>query len=182
MSCATATRVPGGESFGTKLARLVRLLTRPRPLVTRFTRLHALALRASGGRLRRSRLLAGGMPVLSITTIGRRSGEQRSTVIAYMRHGAAFVVTAANLGNEKPPAWYLNLLSDASAEVEVGGRRLPVRARVAAGDEADKLWADWLQLLPAAEDFQTIAGRRIPVVVLEPGAAAGPGGLGPSGD
>ena len=175
MSCATATRAHAGEvvgeSFRTRLARLVRLLTRPRPLVTRFTRLHALALRASGGRIRRSRLLAGGMPVLSITTTGRRSGEPRSTVIAYMQTGGGLVVTAANLGNEKAPAWYLNLLADPNAEVEVDGRRSPVRARVTADEEADALWAQWLELLPAAEDFQTIAGRRIPVVVLEPSSA-----------
>jgi len=175
MSCAMATRAhcgeTAGESFRTRLARLVRLLTRPRPLVTRFTRFHALALRASGGRIRRSRLLAGGMPVLSITTTGRRSGDPRSTVIAYMRTGGGLVVTAANLGNEKPPAWYLNLLADPNAEVEVDGRRSPVRARVTADEEADALWAQWLELLPAAEDFQTIAGRRIPVVVLEPSSA-----------
>jgi deazaflavin-dependent oxidoreductase (nitroreductase family) len=154
------------------LARLARLFTRPRALVTRFTRAHAWLLRRSGGRIRRSFLFAGGMPVLSITTTGRRSGEQRSTVIAYMRDGERFVVTAANLGQERPPAWFLNLTANPDAEIEVDGDRLAVRARRAEGQDAAALWKRWLELLPATEAFREISGRDIPVVVLEPGAPA----------
>lgn len=108
------------------------------------------------------------MPVLSITTTGRRSGMPRSTVIAYMRSGHRYVVTAANLGNERPPLWFTNLLSCPRAEIELEGRRLAVSARVAEGVQAAELWDRWLELLPGTEAFQTIAGRRIPVVVLEP--------------
>jgi deazaflavin-dependent oxidoreductase (nitroreductase family) len=160
---------PGPPScLQTGLARFARLFTRPRPLVTRFTRAHAWAVRKSGGRIRRSTLLAGGMPVMSITTTGRRSGEPRSTVIAYMRDGDRIVVTAANLGNERPPAWYFNLIADPRAEVELEGERTPVVARRAAGAEAVELWSRWLELLPGAAAFQAIAGREIPVLVLEP--------------
>lgn len=111
------------------------------------------------------------MPVLSITTTGRRTGDLRSTVVAYMRAGDDYVVTAANLGSPSPPSWFFNLTANPEAEIEVGGQRLSVRARRAAGQEADRLWTAWLELLPAANVFADIAGREIPVVVLEPQAA-----------
>jgi deazaflavin-dependent oxidoreductase (nitroreductase family) len=149
-------------------ARVARLATRVRPLQAGFTRLHARLLRLSRGRWRRSILLAGGQTVLALTTTGRRSGRRRSTPVAYFRDGETYVITAANLGDETPPNWFFNLLANPDAEVEVGGRRLPVRARRAEGEEASRLWAQWVRRLPAAEASRQISGREIPVVVLEP--------------
>jgi deazaflavin-dependent oxidoreductase (nitroreductase family) len=150
------------------MARMVRLLTRPRPIFTAFTRLHARVLRLSRGRIRRSVLLAGGQPVLSLTTTGRRSGQSRSTVVAYMRDGGAYVVTAVTLGSERDPAWFLNLDADPQAEIDVEGKRIAVVARRAMGSERQRLWDLWLERLPATEAFSEIAGREIPVLVLEP--------------
>ena len=165
------SRENGPEGPGcvqTSLARSARMLTRPRPLVTRFTRAHAWLLRRSRGRIRRSTVLAGGMPVLSITTSGRRTGKRHSTVVAYMRDEDRLVVTAANLGHERPPAWFLNLMALPNAEVELEGRRIQVIARRAKGHEAAELWRRWLELLPGADAFRAIADREIPIVVLEP--------------
>ena len=149
-------------------ARAVRVATRPRWLVTRLTRLHAAALRRSGGRIRHSRLFAGGQPVLSLTTTGRRSGQPRETIVAYLRDGDRYVVYAANLGAERDPAWCLNLDADASARVHVEGRHLRVTARRAHGDEATRLWDAYATRLPAVEHFRAIAGREIPIFVLTP--------------
>ena len=157
-----------GSRIGRLAARLVRLLTRPRPLVTRFTRLQAWVLRRSRGRIRRSLIFGGGQPVLSLTTTGRRSGRERSTMVAYMRVGADYVVTAANLGNERDPAWFLNLMAEPRARIVVKGRSIAVSARRAAGEEAERLWRLWVERLPAAQTFAGIAGREVPVVVLEP--------------
>jgi deazaflavin-dependent oxidoreductase (nitroreductase family) len=85
-----------------------------------------------------------------------------------MEVGDDYVVTAANLGSEVDPAWYLNLIADPHAEIDVDGRRVAVKARRASGEEAHRLWARWVQRLPAADTFRHIAGREIPVVVLEP--------------
>ena len=165
---AEAHSVPQPNCFATALARLLRLVTRARPLFTAFTRMHAWILRASGGRIRRSFLLAGGQPVLSLTTTGRRSGQSRSTVVAYMRDGDAYVVSAVTLGSERDPAWFLNLMANPGAEIDVEGRRIAVSARRAGGAERDRLWGLWLQRLPATKAFSEIAGREIPVLVLEP--------------
>jgi F420H(2)-dependent quinone reductase len=162
----TGERSPSARAL--RLARLARLVTRARPAQAAFTRLHAWLLRLSRGRWRRSALLAGGQTVLSLTTTGRRSGRRRSTPVAYFRDGDDLVITAANLGDEHPPAWFHNLMANPDAEVDVGGRRVPVKARRAEGEERARLWAEWVRQLPAAQAAQEISGREIPVVVLEP--------------
>jgi deazaflavin-dependent oxidoreductase (nitroreductase family) len=129
-------------------------------------------LRASRGRIRRSLLFAGGQPVLSLTTTGRRSGRSRSTTVAYMRDGESYVVTGVALGSERHPAWVLNLTANPAAEIEVGGKRIPVTARRARGAEEQRLWRRWVERLPATEAFREIAGREIPVMVLKPRATS----------
>ena len=152
----------------TWLARTIRLVTRIRPLQTRVSRAQAWVIERSRGRIRRSIVLGGGQPVLSLTTTGRRSGTRRSTTVAYMRDGEALVVTGVNLGNERAPAWALNLQADPAAEVVIDGARIAVRARRARGEERDRLWTAWVRRLPAAATFEQISGREIPVFVLEP--------------
>jgi deazaflavin-dependent oxidoreductase (nitroreductase family) len=149
-------------------ARLVRLVTRPRAITTRFTRLHAAVLRASRGRIRRSLVLGGGQPVLSLSTVGRRSGRRRSTVVAYLGDGGAFAVFGMNLGSEHDPAWSLNLEASPDAAVTVDGRRTAVTARRLSGSEGERLWRMYRQRLPAVERFRAIAGRDIPIWLLEP--------------
>ena len=151
-----------------RAARAVRALTRPRGLVTRLTRAHAAVLRHSGGRLRRSVLFAGGQPVLALTTTGRRTGVPRSTVVAYLEQGDAYAVFGVNLGSEHDPSWCLNLAAQPRATVEVAGRRVDVRARRAAGDEAERLWRAYAARTPPSEAFREISGREIPIFVLEP--------------
>ena len=111
------------------LARLVRFLTRFRRLQPKVGRLQAVVLRLSRGRIRRSRLFAGGQPVLVLTTTGRRSGARRSTTLAYLRHGPAYAVGALNLGSDRHPAWCLNLRADPHAWIYVGGEGRAVKAR-----------------------------------------------------
>jgi F420H(2)-dependent quinone reductase len=150
------------------VARFLRSFTRFRRLQPQVGRLHSLLLRASRGRLRRSRLLAGGQPVLALTTTGRRSGVRRTTTVAYLRHGDGYAVTALNLGSDHHPAWCLNLREHPHASVHVGGEDLTVRAREAQDDEADRLWQLYFDRLPAAADFHQLARREVPMFVLEP--------------
>jgi F420H(2)-dependent quinone reductase len=98
-------------------ARIRHRLTGLRRSSPATTRLHAALIRLSGGRIRRSFLFTGGMPVLVLTTTGRRSGQRRSTPVGYLKHGEAFAVLASNAGNDRSPAWWLNLQADPSAEV-----------------------------------------------------------------
>jgi deazaflavin-dependent oxidoreductase (nitroreductase family) len=149
-------------------AKLLRSLTRFRRVQPQVGRLHAALLRHSRGRIRRSRLLAGGQPVLALTTTGRRSGAQRSTTVAYLRHGAAYAVSALNLGSDRDPAWCLNLRSNPRAWIHVDGERKAVHAREATGEEADALWRAVIKRLPTTASFRELAQRDVPIFVLDP--------------
>ena len=150
------------------LARVIRFFSRFRRIQPQVGRVHAWLLRHSGGRLRRSLLLAGGQPVLALTTTGRRSGKRRSTVVAYLRHGDAYAVGGVNLGSNHDPAWCRNLLADPDAWIEVDGERMAVRARRAQGEEAEQLWAGFIERLPATRNSLALAQREVPMMVLEP--------------
>lgn len=165
---ATLSSMASAARFQRAGARLVRTVTRPRRIVTRLTRLHAAVLRRSGGRLRRSRVFAGGQPVLSLTTTGRRSGLQRTTIVAYLRDGNDYVVYGSNLGSDHDPAWCLNLAADPYGWIHVDGQHLSVRARRATGTEYERLWRAYAARLPAVEHFRAIAAREIPIFVLTP--------------
>lgn len=150
------------------LARLLRALTRFRRIQPQVGRLQAFVLRHSGGRLRRSRILAGGQPVLALSTTGRRSGRRRSTTLAYVRAGDAYAIGALNLGSDHHPSWCLNLRADPRAVIDVSGERLEVRAREASGEEAERLWAAFVRQLPATANSLKLARRDVPLFVLEP--------------
>lgn len=110
----------------------------------------------------------GIVPSLLLTTTGRLSGERREMPLFYGAAGDGFVVIGSKGGSATQPAWYLNLLAEPRAEVQVRERRIAVRARVAEGDERAALWARMVALYPMYEDYQARTPRRIPVVVLEP--------------
>jgi deazaflavin-dependent oxidoreductase (nitroreductase family) len=150
------------------LARIVRFFTRFRRLQPLVGRVHACLLRHSAGRLHRSLLLAGGQPVLALTTTGRRSGVRRTTVVAYLRDGDRYAIGAVNLGSDRTPAWCLNLLADPDAEIEVSGTRMCVRARRADAAEAQRLWEGFFEQLPAIRNSLALAKRDVPLMVLEP--------------
>jgi deazaflavin-dependent oxidoreductase (nitroreductase family) len=148
-------------------ARISNFFSRPRFIATRVTRLHAAILKASRGRVKRSRLLAGGQPVLALTTTGRKSGERRSTVIACMPDDENFVVIPSNAGQDRAPAWWLNLQADPRAEVDFQGEHVRVRARRASPEEEARLWPRVLQQYGGFEEYRRMTDRDIPVVILE---------------
>jgi deazaflavin-dependent oxidoreductase (nitroreductase family) len=131
-------------------------------------------VRLSRGRIKRSVLLAGGQPVLVLTTTGRRSGRPRSTVVAYIRHGRSYASAGLNLGSDRDPAWALNLRAQPRAQIEIGGRRIAVTAREAHGVEAEALWARFIERLPLIAASRELAQREAPMFVWDPeGAAVG---------
>lgn len=111
----------------------------------------------------------GLLPTLLLTTTGRRSGEPRSLPLIYGEVGESHVVIASKGGMPSHPVWYLNLVAKPECEIMVGARRIEARARVADGDERDRLWAQMAKIYPPYDEYQSRAGdRTIPVVVLDP--------------
>jgi len=109
-----------------------------------------------------------GGTVLILTTTGAKSGETRENPLAYTRTGDNYVVIASKGGAPTHPAWFHNLLAKPEVKVEVLGETIPVRARVAEGEEHQRLYDAQAAVMPGFADYQRKTTRKIPVVVLEP--------------
>ena len=109
-----------------------------------------------------------GAPLLLLTSTGAKSGERRTTPVMYLPDGERMVIFASKAGAPENPAWYHNLTANPSASVEVGTRTVDVHARMASGEERDRLYERQAKLYPQFEDYQQKTTRQIPVVVLEP--------------
>jgi deazaflavin-dependent oxidoreductase (nitroreductase family) len=121
-------------------------------------------------RLSRGRIggKVGRAPVLLLTTTGRKSGQERTAPVLYMRDGERLVVIGSNAGNLKPPAWALNLRATPDAVVEVRADKREVRARVAEGEERAELWRRMNEEYAGFDDYKAKTSRDIAVFVLEP--------------
>ena len=106
--------------------------------------------------------------LLLLTTIDTRSGQQRTTPLAYHRRGNRYIVIASNGGAARNPNWFRNLERDPNVTVEVGRETFPARANVLDASERDAVFAAIVAQAPAAGAFQAKAGRTIPVIELEP--------------
>jgi deazaflavin-dependent oxidoreductase (nitroreductase family) len=107
-------------------------------------------------------------PVLLLTTTGRKSGQRRTAPVVYLAAGEDLVVIGSNAGHSRTPAWSLNLKANPEAEVEVGRKRRPVRARVAAGEERDDLWRKHNEQYSGFDEYEARTDRDIALFVLEP--------------
>ncbi len=105
--------------------------------------------------------------VLLLITTGRRSGEERINALIFRPYGDAYTVVASRGGDDRPPAWFLNLRDEPAIEVQIKGDRFPVRARVATPEEKPTLWAEMVEAWPDYDAYQEKTDREIPVVVLE---------------
>jgi len=126
----------------------------------------------SGGRVGTQQPSANKIGTLFLTTTGRRSGTKRTVPVFFIRDGASFVVVASNAGDDRDPAWYLNLRAqpDAQAKVEPAGV-ISVRARDATDEERARLWPELVRLNPGYERYTRQTARRLPVVILEPASS-----------
>lgn len=108
-----------------------------------------------------------GRPLLLLTTKGAKSGEERTTPLVYSRDGDRLVIIASMGGAPKHPAWYLNLVANPDVTVEVGTEKFGAKARVANGEERERLYAQQAATMPAFNEYAQKTTRVIPVVVLE---------------
>ena len=111
----------------------------------------------------------GPLPTLLLTTTGRKSGESRALPLIYGEAGDSYVVIASKGGLPNHPIWYLNLEANPSCELMVGPKPVSARARVAEGEERERLWKQMAAMYPPYNEYQERAGERtIPVAVLDP--------------
>ena len=109
-----------------------------------------------------------GSPLLLLHHRGAKSGRSYVNPLVYRPDGDRYVVFASKAGAPTNPGWYHNLVAYPEVKLEVLGETIPARARVAEGEEHDRLYDAQAQMMPAFADYQKRTTRKIPVFILEP--------------
>jgi deazaflavin-dependent oxidoreductase (nitroreductase family) len=117
-------------------------------------------------RLRKGRLHFQGTPMVILHTTGRRSGRPRQTPLLYLEVDGAIVVVGSNGGDDRTPAWVHNLEAQPDVEVELRGRRQPMRAAIADDARRAELWPRAVAAYPQYAKYQEKTTRTIPLVLL----------------
>lgn len=136
-----------------------------RTIFKQIMKLVIFLYRRSGGKIGGS---MRGMPVLLLTTTGRKTSLKRTTPVMYLTDGPNYVITASNGGRDSHPAWWLNLQANPQATIELDGMAKPVIAQQASLEEKSRLWPQLVGKAPFFDDYQRSTKRVIPLVILRP--------------
>jgi deazaflavin-dependent oxidoreductase (nitroreductase family) len=121
--------------------------------------------RANGGRV--GGPFEGGTLLLLHTT-GARSGQERVNPVAYLKLDDGYAVFASKAGAPVNPDWYHNLVAHPAVEAEIGDQTMRFTARVAQGEERERIWSRQKAGNPGFAEYEQKTSRQIPVVILEP--------------
>lgn len=130
-----------------------------------FIQLHIALYRLTGGILGGNLVVAR---ILLLTTIGRRSGQPRTTPLRFLPYGDSYLIAASNWGKPNPPAWFYNIGANPTVTIQVMGRRMTARAEVAPDALHDELYPRFVAADRSFERYPVTGGRTIPVVILRP--------------
>jgi len=118
----------------------------------------------TGGRV----VAAGLLPALTLTTVGRKTGKERSQPLAYIPDEDRIILIGSNWGQPHHPGWSANLIANPRARVRIKGREMAVTARLTDGEERERCWGLALRVWPGYATYQRTAGdRKIRVFVLQ---------------
>lgn len=144
----------------------------PRPIVRAAWKIHRALFRFSGGRLGLSRPKPEKEGLAQLTTIGHRSGLERSVMFAYFDDGDDIVTMAMNGWSPGDPAWWKNLKANPEATVVTVDGPCKVIGRAAApGEEHDRLWERWREIDKWVDRNAELRPEGTPVVILSPSVA-----------
>jgi len=113
---------------------------------------------------------AGRMPVVELTTVGRKSGQKRTVMLTSpLQEGNTWVLVASRGGDDHHPAWFLNLRDNPDVEARLSGKpQQPMRARIATAEERARMWPLVTATYKGYAGYQEKTDREIPLVLLEP--------------
>jgi proline iminopeptidase len=126
---------------------------------------HVRRYRETGGEV--GHIWKEGSTILLLTTTGRRTGRETTSPLIYNLDGDTPVIVASKGGAPEHPGWYENLVKNPEVGVQIKGERFRARARVAEGEERERLWELMVEIWPHYDEYVTRTEREIPVVVLE---------------
>lgn len=130
-----------------------------------FMAMNIFAIRVSRGRIG-SQL--GTQTILLLHTTGRHSGRKFVTPVAYFFTDGIYFLVGSNWGKPRQAAWYYNLLENPLTTIEVRGKTIQVKSRVAQNAEYDLLWQYAVKHHPPYQHYQEMTTRHIPIMVMEP--------------
>ena len=142
------------------------LVDRMWPVINRLMDGHRIAYRATGGLI--GHRLPGAPPFLLLDHVGAKSGRRRTAALVYFRDGDNVVIVASKGGHPRHPGWFHNLRAHPETTIQIGSRRIPVRARVATPAQRKRLWPKAVATYGGYRDYQERTEREIPLVILEP--------------
>ena len=131
--------------------------------------------RAGGGKVSGP---AEGFTLLLLHTRGARSGLERVNPVAYQLMADGWAVFATHAGAPRHPDWFHNVVAQPETTIEIGTETIPVRARVATGEERERIWERQKLFFPRFAKYEERTDREIPVVILERLTARRPGSRG----
>lgn len=140
----------------------------PRWVVRLAWRAHRGLYRATGGRRGLWHPTPTRWGAMRLTTIGRRTGHERSVILGYFEDGPNLVTLAMNGWAADEPAWWLNLQARPDARVDLADGRRAVRGRAAQGEERVRLWLRWRELDKNLDAYAARRPGQTAVVILEP--------------
>jgi F420H(2)-dependent quinone reductase len=109
-----------------------------------------------------------GVPVIILTTRGRKTGALRKAPLMRVTDGEKYAVVASKGGAPEHPVWYLNMLADPVVTLQDKAVKKQYRAHTASGEEREQWWARATAVWPDYDTYQTKTDREIPIVILEP--------------
>ena len=130
-----------------------------------FTKFHVFVYRRSGGKILGKMRQ---MSILLLNSTGRKSGKTRTTPLAYIRDGEAYVIAGSNGGQDHHPAWWWNLKNTPQTTIQVGDAKVAVTAEQAGAEDVERLWPKFVAMEPGYGRYREKTTREIPVVILRP--------------
>jgi F420H(2)-dependent quinone reductase len=127
--------------------------------------LHAALYRASGGRFANK---TANLPVLLLTTYGRKTGTPHTNPVVYLKDGQDYLVSATVGGMDWHPGWYLNLAKRLEARIQVGDRSFHVRVTITEAEERSRLYEKFKAAADNFVKYEKNTSRVLPVIRLTP--------------
>ena len=108
-----------------------------------------------------------GLPVLLLTTIGRKTGKKRIAPLGYFEQDGCYVITASYAGSDHHPGWFHNLRNNPRVALQIRDKRLTAIAEPADPTLRQQLWDKLVELAPGYATYQERTTRVIPMVLLQ---------------
>lgn len=130
-----------------------------------FTRIHIALYRLTNGLLG---FRMRGMPVLLLTTRGRKTGRIWTTPVMYIQSSGYYIIAASNNGMNRHPAWFLNLQAAPEVEIEIKDQKVKAEAALVSENKYDQYWGQLTQQAPFFKEYKKSRSLPIPLVELRP--------------